>query len=77
MFSRVLPGAEGLASFFHDPRTSSLYGNTRNFVNVKLTYVVERKNMPRETKKAIIKQGIGSVFLLGFNDIGNKVGFRI
>lgn len=27
-------------------------------------------------KKTIIKQGIGSVFLLGFNDIGNKVGFR-
>lgn len=32
----------------------------------------DERNMPQETKKAVTKQGSGSVFFLIFNDIGKK-----
>lgn len=51
---RVLPGFGNLASFFRDPRTSSLYGNTRNFINVRLTYVLEMKEICHGEPKELL-----------------------
>jgi len=77
MFSKILPGVGRLANFFHDARRSSLYGNARNFMNVEMTYGLEMKEyIPQETKKAITKKHIRSVFLLVFNDTRNKVMTR-
>lgn len=67
MFSKVLPGVISLASFFCDPRTSSLSGSARNFMKVRLTYGLEMKVVcHKKPKKAVAKQGSGSVFFFKY-----------
>lgn len=63
MFSKVLPGVTSLASFFCDPRTSSLSGNARNFMKAKLTYGLEMKVIcHKKPRKLLQNKAVGVYF---------------
>lgn len=63
MFSKVLPGIGSLASFFCDPRKSSLSGNARNFMKVKLTYGLKIKVVcHKKPKKMLRNKAVGMYF---------------
>lgn len=72
MLSKVLPGVVSLASFFCDPRTSSLSGNTRNFMKVNWLMAWRWKKYATRNQKSCCKTRQWECIFLVFNYIGKK-----